>query len=441
MSILDGKRLDPPVFGFDPRMRRGYYSDHYFLNLRQALATLAGERYRFRGQSPIAPELDVGASGMDVGNIEVEMQCFAKREPFTVACGVDNAIAFLKNCTGWFDDSATFHNTASDLEVEAVLDGARLTPWTPGLKIRGRYRDFAILETVMLGVLTRQSRVATNTYSLLEAAAGKPVFFFPARYDLPSTQSADGYAYKVGVDRYNLDTGRNLPAMITTEAQSEWWGGKASGTVSHSYVLSFLGDCAEAMLNLARILPVEVKRVALVDTSNDVVGDSVRTARAMWARYRALPAQGDAGEAEKYRLFGVRCDTAVEVRDVSIEPTTDPSLDHGVVPQLVDKLRRALDNMHVGGDIAEKDREEARRYFQGIKIVVSGGFDCERIAWFEKLHVPVDVYGVGSSFLTTGYNDFTADVVRVKAGGRWVHMAKVGRRAKPNPDLLPVPMA
>ncbi len=440
MSILDAKRLDPKVFCLDQRMRHGYYSDQYFLNLRQILTALADEGYRFRGRSPIAPELDLGAGGLDVGNIEVEMQVFAKREPFTVACGVDNAIAILKQCTGWLDESGAFRSTAPSLEVEAVLDGAKVAPWAPALKVRGRYRDFAILETTILGVLARQSRVATNTYRLLEAAGGKPVFFFPARYDLPATQSADGYAYKVGVDRYNLDTGRSLPAMITTQAQGEWWAGRGSGTMSHSYVLSFLGDCAQSMLQFARLLPPEVKRVALVDTDNDVVRDSLCTANAMWANYRTLLARGDRGEAEKYRLFGVRCDTAVEVRDVSVEPTGDPRLDNGVTPQLVNKLRRALDGLATGGDVAEAERDEARRYFQGIRIVVSGGFDCERIAWFESLGVPVDIYGVGSSFLTTGHNDFTADVVRVKVGGRWVHMAKVGRRAMPNPDLVPVPM-
>jgi nicotinate phosphoribosyltransferase len=77
--------------------------------------------------------------------------------------------------------------------------------------------------------------------------------------------------------------------------------------------------------------------------------------------------------------------------------------------RLVEKVRGAL-------DAAGHER---------VKIVVSGGFDAERIRAFEAQDMPVDAYGVGSS-LIRGANDFTADVVRVD--GRPV--AKVGRRER-----------
>ena len=59
---------------------------------------------------------------------------------------------------------------------------------------------------------------------------------------------------------------------------------------------------------------------------------------------------------------------------------------------------------------------------QRVKIVVSGGFDAERIRSFEEQGVPVDSYGVGSS-LIRGSNDYTADVVMVDGKP----CAKVGR--------------
>jgi nicotinate phosphoribosyltransferase len=65
-----------------------------------------------------------------------------------------------------------------------------------------------------------------------------------------------------------------------------------------------------------------------------------------------------------------------------------------------------------------------------VRIVVSGGFDDEKIARFEAEAAPVDAYGVGSSLLR-GQNDFTADVVRVD--GR--PLAKAGRHENPNPRL------
>lgn len=64
-----------------------------------------------------------------------------------------------------------------------------------------------------------------------------------------------------------------------------------------------------------------------------------------------------------------------------------------------------------------------------VKIVVSGGFDVQRIREFEAAGAPVDAYGVGSSLLR-GENDFTADVVRPRA--------KVGREERPTDRLRPV---
>ncbi len=65
----------------------------------------------------------------------------------------------------------------------------------------------------------------------------------------------------------------------------------------------------------------------------------------------------------------------------------------------------------------------------------------EKLARFEQLAVPVDIYAVGSSLLDNHgptVSDFTADVVRVKIEGEWRDLAKVGRRACDNPDLEPV---
>ena len=68
-----------------------------------------------------------------------------------------------------------------------------------------------------------------------------------------------------------------------------------------------------------------------------------------------------------------------------------------------------------------------------MRIVVSGGFNVEKISRFEEQDVPVDAYGVGSSLLR-GANDFTADAVLTDG----VPSAKVGRSFRPNPRLEPV---
>ncbi len=73
-----------------------------------------------------------------------------------------------------------------------------------------------------------------------------------------------------------------------------------------------------------------------------------------------------------------------------------------------------------------------------MKIVVSGGFNPEKIRKFEKLGVPVDIYAVGSWLFNNNsgtVTDFTGDVVRVKVHGEWIDMAKVGRKPLENPNL------
>jgi nicotinate phosphoribosyltransferase len=100
-------------------------------------------------------------------------------------------------------------------------------------------------------------------------------------------------------------------------------------------------------------------------------------------------------------------DTSEQLVDRSLFEEMGDFRPTGVNEQLVGKVRSALD----------------RAGHPGVRIVVSGGFDAERIRAFEARRVPVDAYGVGSS-LIRGENDFTADVVMVDGQPR----AKVGRR-------------
>ncbi|HMD89007.1 MAG TPA: nicotinate phosphoribosyltransferase, partial [Anaerolineaceae bacterium] len=308
----------------------------------------------------------------------------------------------------------------------------------PVLKVRGRYRDFALLETPTLGVLTRASRVATNVYETLLAARGKPMLFFPARFDLHEVQAADGYAYAIAIQRYNMDHAGSLGPFVSTDAQGDWWGGAGGGTVAHAAIACFLGDTAEAMRAFAQVLPPNIQRIALVDFNNDCVNDSLKVCKAMFEMYRQLIDSGNEQEADRYRLNGVRLDTSGALRDQSVSPLGDPKLDLGVTPRLVFLVRQALDNAWESWNLPAEWWQRARQFCKDVKIVVSGGFNAERIARFERLKVPVDTYAVGSALFDNHgptVTDFTADVVRVKVAGEWVDLAKVGRRNRENPDL------
>ena len=443
MSIFDKKRLTNETFKLDiERMRLGWYSDKYFENIGRMLTALAAEDYHYSG---VYHNLPTGMSpeSIAVGDIEVEMQWFTRRMGKTTVVGVDKALAMLRHCTGYWDGDQ-FIDTSDQLEVWAVHDGATVKSdgnplhVEPVIKVHGRYRDFALLETPTLGILTRSSRVATNVYETMLAARGKPVLFFPARFDLHEVQAADGYAYNIALQRFNKDHARDLGAFVSTDAQGDWWGGAGGGTVAHAAIASFLGDTAEVMMQFSHVLPAPIPRIALVDFNNNSVLDTLRVMEALFNRYRELKELGDESEAAKYILYGVRLDTSGSLRDVSVEPLGDPVLDLGVNPRLVFNVRQAMDSAWESWSIPEVWKDAAREYCRNVKIVVSGGFNPEKIRRFEKLDVPVDIYAVGSSLFNNNggtVTDFTADVVRVKVHDQWIDMAKVGRAPLDNPNL------
>ena len=304
----------------------------------------------------------------------VTMQVFGKAPAFLG--GIDEAIAILKLCAiEW-----------TDLEVWALHDGDAIEPWETVLLIEGPYDAIAHLETLYLGVLARRTRVGTNTRRVVEAAQPKEVMFFPARHDHWLVQTGDGYAAHIAG-----------AIGVSTDAQASWWGTEGVGTVPHALIAAYGGDTALATRKFAEHIDPAVRLVTLVDFENDCVGTSLRVAEAMGKR-----------------LYGVRIDTSEMLVDKSVVPQMGRFRPTGVCPQLVWNVRRALDQAG----------------YDWVKIVVSGGFNVEKIQEFTRLGVPVDAYGVGSS-LFQGRFDFTADVVRLEGKS----CAKVGREYRPNQRL------
>jgi nicotinate phosphoribosyltransferase len=304
----------------------------------------------------------------------VTMQVFGKSHAYLG--GIDEAIAILKLCAEQWDE----------LVVHALYDGDEIKPWETVLLIDGPYDAFAVLETLYLGVLARRTRVGTNTRMVVEAAKPKEVMFFPARHDHWLVQTGDGYAAHIAG-----------AIGVSTDAQASWWGSEGVGTVPHALIAAYGGDTVMASRKFAEVSDPAIRLITLVDFDNDCVGTSLAVAR-------------DLGD----RLYGVRLDTSETLVDKSVIPQMGTFKPTGVNPELVRNVRRALD--------AEG--------FHHVKIVVSGGFNIEKIRDFEQQRVPVDAYGVGSS-LFQGRFDFTADVVMLEGKP----CGKVGRAYRPNPRL------
>jgi nicotinate phosphoribosyltransferase len=353
MATTTRRRLPSDVFDLPvEKMRDGYYSDAYFVYTKDVL-----ERDRHHPH--------------------VLMQVFQRHE--SVLGGMDEAIAILRECAGRRLVDGSWEAGFDQLVVRALYDGDEIAPWEPVLTIEGDYALFCHLETVYLGALARRTLVSRNVREVVAAAHGKPILYFPARFDHHRTQTGDGYAAHIAG-----------AIGVSTDAQASWWGGRGIGTVPHGLIAAYGGDTVLAAQRFVDNLGSQMDVVVLVDFENDSVRTALEVARAL-------------GPA----LWGVRLDTSSTLVDRSLWDDMGRFDPRGVNPELVWNVRRALD---ADG-------------FERVRILVSGGFGAAKIRAFERAGVPVDAYGVGSS-LIRGENDFTADVVR--CDGRPV--AKVGRQ-------------
>ncbi|GAC1659802.1 MAG: nicotinate phosphoribosyltransferase [Candidatus Elarobacter sp.] len=369
MLRTERRRLDPAILNLPvEKMREGYYSDTYFNRAREIL-----EKDGWRPR--------------------VRMQVFQRNH--AVLCGIDEAIAILKLCSGRHAADGSWEDGWNRLAVRALHDGDAVEPFETVMTIEGDYALFTHLETPYLGVLARRSRIATNARAIVDAAGGKEVLFFPARFDHHLVQTGDGYAAYI-----------SGALGVSTDANAEWWGSRGMGTVPHGLIAVYGGDTVRATEKFAQHIDASVNVIALVDFENDCVGTSLAVARSLGAR-----------------LWGVRLDTSGTLGDRSVIAQMGTFPPTGVNAQLVHNVRAALD--------AEG--------FRHVKIVVSGGFDADRIRTFEHDRVPADAYAVGSAFFKgAGSFDFTADIVALDDGHGWRECHKVGRPERPNPRLTAV---
>lgn len=372
-------RLNPDLFAISDRVKEGYYSDAYFNRMK---TILKGENL----------------------NPVVMYQVFQRQH--AVLCGIDEAIAILKQGC---DDP-------SQLKIKALREGDLISPKEVVMTVETPVQNICHLETTWLGVLKRPTAIASNVKKLVEAANGKPLLFFAARFDHYKMQSIDGYAALKGG-----------ASGVSSDANAWWQGEKGIGTMPHALIAAFGGDTVKASLAFDKHMPDNINRIPLVDFDNDCIGTSIAVVDTF--REQAylkevpngnpqdsinLPASKFIGTGNG-KIYGVRFDTSGNMRDRSVTPT-NRELSLGVCPDLVCKARHEFD-------------------FQGwhdLKISVSGGFNVKRIQEYEAIGVPVDIYCVGSNVYRdmTDY-DFTADIVRVDGKP----LSKIGRWENKNDRL------
>ncbi|MCD6502770.1 MAG: nicotinate phosphoribosyltransferase [Euryarchaeota archaeon] len=222
----------------------------------------------------------------------------------------------------------------------------------PVMYIEGRYADFAIYETPILGIISQATGIATKAARIKKIAGDKIVLSFGIRRMHPAiAPMIDRASYIGGCDAVSSVLGAKLLGL------------KPTGTMPHALILA-LGSPERAWLAFDKHMPKDVPRIALVDTISDEKREALRAAELLGKR-----------------LYGVRLDT--------------PSSRRGNMRDIVTEVRWELDLMG----------------YKHVKIVVSGGLDEDSIA---ELRDVADAFGVGSSISNAPAVDFAMDIVEVE---------------------------
>lgn len=239
------------------------------------------------------------------------------------------------------------------LKIWAIDEGESFEAKDTILRIQGKYKDFAIFETTLLGMLASASGWATASRRVKEACGDKFFLCFGARHVHPSVAPV--------MERAAIIGGAGGASCILAAKLS---GIMPSGTVPHSAML-LAGDTLKVAEVYNQIAAEDHNRIVLVDTYKDEVEEALRVAKAL-----------------NGKLYGIRLDT--------------PSERGGVTPGLVKEMRAKLD----------------LEGFNQVKIFVSGGLTPERIELLSA--AGADAFGVGSYISAASPIDMTMDIKMVE---------------------------
>jgi nicotinate phosphoribosyltransferase len=220
----------------------------------------------------------------------------------------------------------------------------------PVMVLEGKYVDFCLYETPLLGLLCHASGITTMAARVRRSAGDKTILSFGIRRAHPAlAPMIDRACYIGGFDAVSSLIGARLLKK------------NPSGTMPHALIIA-MGDQARAWKSFDKYMPKDVPRIALVDTYFDEKTEAIMAANAL-------------GE----RLEGIRLDT--------------PGSRRGDFPEIIREVRWELDS----------------RGYTKVKIYVSGGLDDESVKTLTS--AGADGFGVGTSVSNAPSIDFAMDIV------------------------------
>ncbi|MBI4822786.1 MAG: nicotinate phosphoribosyltransferase [Nitrospirae bacterium] len=281
----------------------------------------------------------------------VKAEFFAKTLPedwqWAVFAGLQEAMYLMKSLP---------------IKVRALKEGTVFYPYEPVMEIEGRYQDFCVYETAILGLICQASGVATKSARFKKLAGQRPVISFGARRMHPIlAPMIERNAYIGGCDG------------VAVVRSGEIIGEDPMGTIPHALIICF-GSTVEAIKAYDEVLERRFPRVALIDTFLDEKFECLNVASSMGKK-----------------LFAVRFDT--------------PSSRRGNFMRILEECRWELN----------------LRGYGHVKFFVSGGI---KEADLPTLNPFVDGYGIGTSISNAPVVDYAMDIMEVEGKpiakrGKW----------------------
>lgn len=347
--------------------------------------------------------------------------CYAVfcRTPGTL-CGIRDVVALVEGrCPG-------------PVTVRSKADGDRYQASEVVMTVEGPFGQLVTLETELLGMLSL-SGAATSMAALTEAAGDVPVIDMGARHYPPQIAPGLAVAAAVGgakgtstraghaevLARFGVGNGR---IRIGSREPVEFG---LYGTIPHALNAVYGGSSIESAAAYHNQCP-EVPLVVLTDFEG---------------RERDICAE--AVDRFGVSLFGVRLDTPANRVHQGGHEKPDRALEMRVLSQAPDRAaaQAALARYGFGPGVtieavyAIRDLLD-RRGARSTKIVVSSGFDLDKVRAFKACKAPMDAIGTGS---WVSFAMFTSDIMRVFEDGRWVPRCKAGRAEElSEPPDLPI---
>ena len=229
-------------------------------------------------------------------------------------------------------------------DIYAAPEGTVVFPDEPILTVCAPIIEAQILESAILTIVNHQTLIATKASYICEAAAGGPVIEFGLR----RAQGPDAglYGARASVIGGCAGTSNVLAGKL--------FGLSPSGTMSHSYIMSF-DDEYRAFSEMAKIYPDNC--MLLIDTYDTLKSGLPNAIRV----FRELKA---AGKTPKF--MGVR-------------------LDSGDISYLSKKARATLDEAGLAD----------------VKIMASNDLDENIIHSLKAQGAKIDMWGVGTKLITS----------------------------------------